>query len=404
MRISCSQAIKCSLAGFAALVVIYSCDLNPMQSQLPGNQWILSDTSFSISVTPYTRATSFGASSSLYMGSNGAVSAGTLLKFDFQDSTILENITNVELYIFPKDSNHVLGNFYLHLMPASETWTGSDTGLTFAQYADLLPEYDGTATMVKDSVAVYGSGSALVMEDTLYVKFNIETTTIDNWRTDPVTNNGFLITTDEPSMLSFFSTENVRDPYLLIKSTFADPSDTNLYTDHLRPADDTYVIDDIGTPKSESLPLNFSQGKSLHIGFSDQFIPAAERPLAGGRLILFRDVNSPIDIENVAIYILTRKYEFPANIDTSLIVADTRTITIATSADSLVINLTSFLYAVAVDSLYDVAGGKEIFGFDLLVNPVNNDFDQLEFYGSTARELRPRLEILYATPYTEEGL
>ncbi|MFC1482032.1 hypothetical protein ACFL6E_07300 [Candidatus Neomarinimicrobiota bacterium] len=378
------------------MALIYSCDLNPLQSQIPGSQWVLEPVVAGLdTVFTYSRATAFGSSSSLYAGTRGDIEAGSLIRFEMPDSLTVANTLSAELYIFPKDTNLVTGNFYLDLVQDLETpWAEGDTGLTLSKFAGSVPI--DTSRIVDSTVGYFISTTVRDSADIAHVKFSINPLILQNWKSANVANNGFLVTTDDNlSLFSFYSSYSIKNPYLLIEYTLSD-TDTTVYRGFLKPTHDTYVINNNSSASNDGLQLSFVQGKRVHIDFSNQFIPEIERPVAGGRLTLFKDEISEINGANVTLYVLSRIREYSALDDTSFTVI--RSVSMPATADSLVISISGFLQDV-------LTGGKDNFGIDLLVNPLYNDFDQLVFHDSLATVgLRPRLEILYATPYaTEEG-
>jgi hypothetical protein len=369
-----------------AILLIESCDLNPLQSQIPGSQWFLESESADIdTIFTYYRATTFGSSSSLYVGTKDNIEAGSLIRFTMPDSTkmTLSDAKSAALYIFPKDSNLVMGNFVLGLVAGPDSsWAEGDTGLYLGDFsADPI----GVSTMVDSSVAYYTSGGVDTAE-TPHVVFSIDVDILVNWQANSTENAGFLVTADVPDkMISFYSTHGIKAPHLVIES------DSAALGGYLKAEHDIYVLDNDSSTTNDGLQLNFVQGKRVHIDFRDQFVPDIERPIAGGRITLFKDENSQLDGTNVNLYILTRISEFSAtdDFDTDIF----QSVTMPATADSLVISITSFLLDV-------LNRRRDNFGLDLLVNPLNNDFDQLIFHDSTATiELRPKLDILYATPY-----
>lgn len=394
MRIKCSQAIKYSFTGLVAITLLNSCDLNPLQSNIPGNQWILQvESADGITTNPYTSATAFGASSSLYVGTRENIEAGSLIRFEMPDSSVVVRTQSVTLYIFPKDTNLVFSNFYLDLIHSADndtSWAEGDTGLTLAQFADV--EYIADSVMVKDTVAYFISSTIRDTAEIAFVKFSVDPVVLQNWKFADVANNGFLITTnDNLTMSSFYSSYGAKNPYLLIEYTASD-SDTTVYRGFLKPTHDTYVIDDNTALNPAGLSLNFVQGHRLHVDISGVFEPDVERPIAGGRITLFKAASSQIEDSEVTLYVLLRDSVYSAEDDTSLTIV--RSVTMDATADSLVISITGMLQDV-------VAGSKENFGFDLLVNPLNNDFDDLVFHdNSDTTGLKPKLEILYAIPYS----
>ena len=70
-----------------------------------------------------------------------------------------------------------------------------DTGLTLSQFSSVRPVAE--STMDESSVRVYIASSILDSVEIAYVKFPVDTLILDDWRIGSVTNNGFLITTDD---------------------------------------------------------------------------------------------------------------------------------------------------------------------------------------------------------------
>lgn len=376
------------------MTLMYSCDLNPLQSNIPGNQWLLEiEISDNITTAPYTSATSYGASSSLYVGTSGNIEAGSLIRFEMPDSIVVANIDSVTLYIFPKDTNLVLSNFYLHLIESPDTlWAEGDTGLTLSQFDGA--ENLAMSTMQEDTAAYFISSTVRDTAEIAFVKFPIDPVILQDWKfSTTVANNGFLVRTDDNQTMSgFYSSYGAKNPYLVIEYTASD-TDTTVTRGFLKPTHDTYVVDNNAEPASAGLQLNFVQGLRFHVDISGPFEPDDERPIAGGRITFFKDAISQIQDTEVTLYVLIRDTVYSAEDDTNFTVL--RSVTMDATADSLVISIGGMLQDV-------VGERKENFGFDLLVNPLNNDFDQLVFHDqSAAAGLKPRLEILYAIPYTD---
>ncbi|MCH7858519.1 MAG: hypothetical protein IID14_02340 [Candidatus Marinimicrobia bacterium] len=395
------------IASVASLVlVLLGCEQNPALPLSPSQPWsfksiIIDD----FAVAPLTRTPSHGNSLTLYAGVIADPEfreAGILIKVSNSslDSTLLANLEAAHLILIrrtfgadtlPKPA--VL--FTLSVIETAETlWTEVDTGLTIVtDFPDEVLTPKGDSTMVQDSVQVFTGVTVASMAKQYreHLVLRVNPQVLSDWRTEGLTNNGFLIqVSGEEELVGFHSREALSAPYLAI--AFHDTTSTGadtVKTRYLRMQADMSVYH---TPVQDFpsdqpfIQLNHSKGLGV---FIDSLTIVTNNPIVGGRLILHTQADAP------------------------QLVADQMKIDLLWHTDSLGVGdrMASAVFQAGSDSLIMNVGavvlryvnGFDLYGLELVVDPQHNDFDNLSFWGSDADKLlRPRLEIISSFPYGEE--
>lgn len=392
------------LALACAGLLFWSCDENPVLPALPGGSWVFETETISSMVdSSYRRPRYIGGSATLYTGQTVQLEqpreVGALLRFGDVDATELANLDSARFLIFHRsfaDSPMLPSEpFSLERIISSSSdtiWFESDTSLFDLPPTDSIY----SAVLDSDSVLVFTgpTSTAQVMAD--HLEFAVGRQLLEDWRSGAYPNNGFLLRAPVGSdLVSFYSSESTPRPYLVVnyRDTTESGTDTTGSSYYLVLQDiSVYDSLDSDIPAEGRLILNRSDGHRVHIDFSaqlkarelsDSLADREPRPIAGGRLVLKVDGdNSQFQAGAMALQVWLRSRPI-AEGDTGMI--NYVAFTYQAHTDSLVYNLTSLL----VDYQSHV---RDNYGFDLLVNPTNNDFDRLTLYD-------PRLEIIYAVPF-----
>ena len=398
----------------ALVIMLGSCQENPLAVPLPGTQWVLDSAAVQISeVSLLPRTPSHGGSRTLYAGHSAETDhreAAILLKFSFPraDTTLLDSLLSARLTlilrVFDEDPPGLGASFELHAVDAPDTvWAESDTALTLANFPQLT--FQTMASPREDSVVVRINTITNEVADTLtfrqQISFPVDTLLLRQWAAAATPNNGFLIRQGSGSgLLSCYSGENdAFSPYLALTlaDTTAAGADTVVVQYRFSPGDLSIypsavpvspVIEPL-PPDDRSIELNHSYGLRSFLEFEPDFAPDSAKVVAGARLILrFRPDASRVRADQVVMQLSRRE---TANTEATERLLD---FTYSVGSDSTIINLGGFMTALSI-------GSRENHGLELAVIPRENDFDHLTFWGPDAPDegLRPRVEIIYAQPY-----
>lgn len=395
------------IASVAGLVLsLFSCEQNPLLSVLPGSPWTFEAVDIpGLAFTPLIRTPSHGTSLTLYAGPIADLElrgeAGILLKVSNSnlDSTLLANLEAAHLILIrrtfgadtlPKPA--VL--FTLSVIKAAETlWTEVDTGLTIAtDFPDEVLTPRGDSTMVQDSVQVFTGVTvdSMAKQYREHLVLRVNPQVLSDWRTEGLTNNGFLIqVSGEEELVGFHSREALSAPYLAI--AFHDTTSTGadtVKTRYLRmQADMSVYHTPVQDLPSDQIQLNHSKGLG---GFIDSLDFDPLHPIVGGRLILHTHADAILlaaDQMQIDLFRRTDPSEEAVRM-ASAVFQD--------GSDSLIMNLGAVWLGYV--------NGGDFYGLELVVDPQYYDFDQLSFWGPEAADsLRPRLEIIYSVPYGQVG-
>lgn len=389
----------------AGLLIWGSCDENPVLEELPGGSWVFQrDTIFSMVNTSYQRERNIGSSLTLYAGlvtePEPRGEAGLLIRFSDVDSTQLADFESARLRIFYRSFADSLlfpsEPFTLERINpglGDTIWTETDTNLIEFPSTDII-----YSAVMKDSESVLVFLNSQTI-DTLradYLEFAVGRQLLLDWRSEAIPNNGFLLRAPmESDLVSFYSSESTRRPYLVVK--YRDTTETGADTTQSR----YYLMtEDISVypywadsqPTDGTLLLNSSDGHRVHINFSDSLaarelsdsLAAREpRPIVDGRLVFNVDQSATMMLADEMVVQVWLRTEPIAQGDSNLVLISS--FSYQAQSDSLVYNLASLL----VDYQNDV---RDNYGFDFVVQATNHDFDRLVLYG-------PRLEIVYAVPF-----
>ncbi len=339
--------------------------------------------------TTYQRTRNIGGSSTLYAGRivqlGPAREVGALLRFSDVDSTQLADFESARLLIFNRSFGDSLGlpsePFTLERINPGITdtiWVESDTGLFDLPLTDSIY----SAVLDSDSVLVFtGSQSkAEVMAD--YLEFAVGRQLLLDWRSGVPLNNGFLLRAPVGSdLVSFYSSESTRRPYLVVDYLKSDTTRSHYYLVSQDMSVYPPLVDD--TAGVGRLLLNRSDGHRVHINFGDSLVASEPRPIAGGRLVFSVDESATTMQAGIMVLHVWLRSQSIFQSDTGM--TSYATFSYQANSDTMVYNLTSLL----VDYQNDV---RENFGLDLGVTDSNHDFDRLSLFD-------PRLEIIYAVPF-----
>lgn len=392
------------------LLTLSRCEQNPIIHDLPGSQWTFQDTViFAMDDSSFTRTPRHGGSFTLYAGlidEDEPEESGILVKFASADSSRLANFRSAQLMLFrrtfgdePLDPEV---SFALYAIDEPDTiWTEADTaGHTIMN--SLVTEQTGTASMSTAPIIIPSGDTTISRTDLEYLEFEVDSTTLSEWREGEVANNGFLIRwEDQGALVGFHSREsNDPSPYLIL--TFADTTSTGEDTTrtlYRRPTADLSIYSskpDNSVYADGSLHLDHSNGIRSHINFGPNFDPDTTSNITGARLTLYLNDEvevSPIVADQVDIQVLRRARPLAQGDSTKVLIS--RAIYQGASI-SLSLNLGEFLSGVAI-------GAYMNYGLDLVVIPNNHDIDHLVFWGTSAPDSlkRPRLEIISSYLYEE---
>ncbi len=396
------------------LLILSRCENHPIIAPFPGSQWTFQDTViFTMDDSSFARTPSHGGSHTLYTGlidedEPAPRESGILVKFASVDSSRLANFRSARLVLFRRtfgdEPLEPEVSFALYTIDEPDTtWAESDTaGHTIMD--SLVTGLKGTACMSRDSIAIPSGDSTIIRTDLEYLEFEVNSTTLSEWREGQVANNGFLIRQeDQGALVGFHSGEsNGISPFLAltITDTASTEGDTTYYK--WSTADLSIYpspnLDFDPTDSDSLLHLDYSSGLRSHIYFSDPDTyfsdPDTTGIIAGARLVLHvnRDVDvPPIVADSVDIQVLRRAKPLAEGDSTEVLISS---VIYQKGSDNLVLKLGGFLSGVT-------AGAYKNYGLDLVVKPNNHDFDHLVFWGACASDSlkRPRLEVIYGLPY-----
>lgn len=377
-------------------MILNRCEQNPIITDLPGSQWEISDTSYSIVDTVLVRTPGDSTSLTLYAGyaQDQAREARTLLKFAELDSSDKANLVGARLVLFRRTFNSdQLDNsslFALHTIDAPDSiWTEYDTGLTLEHFPDTTGV--STAFMDTNAMPAFDEGDTLVSTNREHLCFQLDRQVLQDWSLDDKA--GFIITLPVGiDLFTFYARGDAWHPYLELEL-----SDTTVY----RPPTADLSIYTWPNPNFDPtdsdglLHLDHSSGVRSHINFGPNFDPDTTCIVAGARLVLHVDESSSrLLAGQMDLQVLRRLQPLAEGDSTEVLI---NILTCPKESDRLVLNhLGSFVTGLAVGTVKD-------YGLDLVVIPNNHDFDHLVFWGSTAPDplKRPRLEITYCRPYAE---
>ena len=394
-----TQRVRFAGIGLAcAGLLFWSCDENPVLEELPGGIWVFqTDTIFSMIGTSYQRSRLIGGSTTLYAGQivqlEQAREVGALLRFSDVDSTQLADFDSAWLRIFYR-------SFTDSLVPPSEPftlerinpglgdtiWTETDTNLIEFPSTDIIYS---TVMKDSDSVLVFLNSQTI---DTLradYLEFAVGQQLLLNWLWRDPPNNGFLLRGPLGSdLVSFYSSESSRRPYLVVDYFGDDTTETGDNTtssSYYLVTQDISVYDslDYDVPAEGRLLVNRSDGHRVHIDFKIPFDSLEARPIAGGRLVFRVDHSATMMLADAMVLEVWLRSQPIAQGDSGM--EFLTAFSYQAHTDSLVYNLTSLLEDYQNDP-------RDNYGFVLVVQATNHDFDRLVLYG-------PRLEIIYAVPF-----
>ncbi len=393
------------------LLTLSRCEQNPI-IDFPGSQWELSDTSYSVVDTVLVRTPRHGGSHTLYTGlidedEPAPRESGILVKFASVDSSRLANFRSARLVLFRRTfGNEPLDpevSFALYTIDEPDTiWTEADTA-GHTEMESLVTEPKGTAYMSTVRITIPSGDTTLSRTDLEYLEFEVDSTTLSEWREGEVANNGFLIRQGSLSdMVGFHSSEsNGISPFLAL--TITDPTSTEGDTTYYKWSTADLSVypwpnPNFGSTDSDSLlHLDYSSGLRSHIYFSD---PDTTGIIAGARLVLHvnHDV-SPIVADQMDIQVLRRAEPIEEG-DSTVAVFGAKYIK---GVDSLIVIGSYDLQEIQLRDILTGYARRTItnYGLDLVVIPNNHDFDHLVFWGTCASDSlkRPRLDVIYGSPY-----
>ncbi|MQY64440.1 MAG: hypothetical protein GH143_09115 [Calditrichaeota bacterium] len=385
------------VSAMGLLLTLSHCDQNPIITDLPGSQWKISDTTYSVLDTVLVRTPEHGGSLTLYVGytQDQAREARTLLKFAELDSSDKANLVGARLVLFRRTFNDdQLDNsslFALHTIDTPDSiWTEYDTGLTLEHFPDTTGV--STAFMDTNAMPAFDEGDTLISTNREHLCFQLDRQVFQDWSLDDKA--GFLITLPVGmDLFTFYSRGDAWHPYLELEL-----SDTTVY----RPPTADLSIYTWPNPNFDptdsdsSLHLDHSSGVRSHIDFGPNFAPDTTSIITGARLTLYLNDEvevSPIVADQVDVQVLRRARPLAQGDSTEVLISR---VIYQGASNSLSLNLGFFLSGVAT-------GAYMNYGLDLVVIPNNHDFDHLVFWGSSALDSlkRPRLEIIYSSLYKE---
>ena len=396
------------------LLILSRCEQNPIITDLPGSQWKISDTTYSVLDTVLVRTPEHGDSHTLYTGlidedEPDTRESGILIKFASVDCSRMVDFKSARLVLFRRtfgqdmlpDSSLVFNLSTIGSATNDTIWTESDTAGHIR--IDLLETtWMSTALMSMDSIATPSGDSIIIRTDLEYLAFQVDSTILSDWCEGEVANNGFLIQQGSLSdLVGFHSSEsNGISPFLAltIKDTTSTGGDTTYYK--WSTADlSIYTWPNPNfdpTDSDSSLHLDHSSGVRSHIHFGSDFDLDTTGIITGARLTLYLNDEvevSPIVADQVDIQVRRRARPLAQGDSTEVLISR---VIYQGASNSLSLNLGFFLSGVAT-------GAYMNYGLDLVVIPNNHDFDHLVFWGSSAPDSlkRPRLEIIYSSLYKE---
>lgn len=398
---------------FGASILMNSCEQNPIVADHPGSEWNLRVDMNAMRDSVLHRTPVHGSSQTLYAGhaDEGSREAGILIKFALIDTTTLPRFKYARLVLFRRrfSDNEPVSNspFSLSIIESDTTqWSESDTGLTVGDMGDLavISPYN-TGLLQTDSVTTFPAG----VSTTSYVEhlaFGLDSLLLRRWATGDLANNGFLLKREDGgSLVGFYTRDDLEfSPYIAIglhDTSSGKEIDTNI-VHYRRPTADLSIyptLVEISALPEEDLDdgmirLDHSNGLIGHLNFSEFLNPDTTSMVAGAELILHTNEALRPMLAGAFEILVARHAESLAEGDSAIILHD-YDIVYTAGDDSLVIDLRDYLRRI-------VAGSIGNHGLRISVLPEWHDFDQLIIWGSQApADLRPRLEVTYATPFDE---
>jgi|GEM_PF-5380253 len=399
-------------SAMGLLLTLSRCEQNPIITDLPGSQWTFQDTViFAMDDSSFARTPRHGGSYTLYAGlidedePDPRVS-GILVKFASVDSSRLVNFRSARLVLVRRTfGNEPLDpevSFALYTIDEPDTiWTETDTaGHTIMN--SLKTTLESTASMSTAIITLPSGDTTITRTDLEYLEFEVDSTTLSEWREGEVANNGFLIQREDQGALIGFHSREGNGPSAFLSLTFADTASADGDTAYYKWSTADLSIYTWPNPNFDpidsdsSLHLDHSNGVRSHINFGPNFDPDTTSSITGARLTLYLNDEvevSPIVADQVDIQVLRRARPLAQGDSTELLIS--RAIYQGAS-NSLSLDLGEFLSGVAI-------GVYMNYGLDLVVIPNNHDFDHLVFWGASAPDSlkRPRLEIIYSSLYKD---
>ncbi|MFB0515169.1 MAG: hypothetical protein ACETWG_01020, partial [Candidatus Neomarinimicrobiota bacterium] len=393
-------------AAVGLVLTLSRCEQKLIIAPLPGSQWTLEpEVIDSMVVRPLYRTPYHGNSLTLYAGFTDARESGILIKFASVDTSRFDSLKAARLVLIRRTVADELpepsASFKLSVIDEPDTaWTESDTGLTLSEFPNLILPKISSLVVGTVTVGLRYQASDSVME---HLAFPVDSLLLLQWAAGVRANNGFLIRQENQGRMAGFyswSSDNF-PPYLalLFKDTTSTGGDT-VVTQYYLPAGDLSIYptaDFVPGLDDGSAHLDYSNGIRTLIDFDPYLDVDTTSMVAGARLVLrVNEEASELFAERMDLRVLRRAR--PEAEGDSLVILIER-LTYSTESDSLILKLGSFVSALAI-------GAIDNYGLDLVVLPINYDFDHLVFWGLEApsESLKPRLEIMYSRPYVEAPL